>query len=182
MCKEFSSAFLAFAFLSISGITTYAQDTKPVVFTTPSKVAIAKLRAGETDSISLRGRATFTLTAANIDDTITGTLVYSVPDDARQKLAQLTGKSLKAIPARFSKKDVIAKFQKGTACPVVHLVITATEIEVEGTSIQFDRIVLDINETRQEMSQLFCAWTRQINANRHRRGIIAAINRLITEE
>jgi hypothetical protein len=43
-------------------------------------------------------------------------------------------------------------------------------------------MVLDIHETPEQMNQLFCSWTRQINAKRQRRGIIAAINRLIQPE
>jgi len=53
---------------------------------------------------------------------------------------------------------------------------------VAGAKLSFDRVVVNVIETHEEVPQHFCVWTRQINANRHRRGIIASLNRLITAE
>jgi hypothetical protein len=51
-----------------------------------------------------------------------------------------------------------------------------------GAKLSFKRLVVDVIETPQEVQQHFCFWTRQINANRPRRGVIASLNRLITVE
>jgi hypothetical protein len=165
--------------LAQSGAQSNAQSAKPAPYTTAPKLAIAKLKSDESKVYDVRGKAAFTVTAANENDTVAGTLVYTIPDDARQKIAQLSAKPLALIPASATKKDVIAGFQSGTACPVVNLEIGATELDVAGVKLRFNRITLDVIETAGPVPQHFCAWTRQINAKRQRRGIIASLNRLI---
>jgi hypothetical protein len=159
-----------------------ARTTKPVGYTTAPKLALARLKSGESNLYEVRGRATLTVTAANNNDTVTGTLIYALPDEARQKIAQLTGQPLNAILSGLTRQDVVAAFQPDTACPVVRLKIGALELDVAGAKLQFNRIVLDVVETADEVPQHFCAWTRQINAKRQRRGIIASLNRLLTGE
>ncbi len=181
---KISSATSAFACLLFASLDVFAQSNppKPVVYTTPSKLAVAKLRSGDSSVYDVRGKAAFTITAANGNDTVAGTLVYTIPDDARQKIAQIAGKPLKSIPTSVTKKDVIAGFQSDTACPVIHLEISALELDAAGAKLQFSRVTLDIIETSADVPQHFCAWTRQINAKRQRRGIIASLNRLISAE
>jgi hypothetical protein len=164
----------------LAALAALANPTEPVIFTTLPKSATAKLIPHE--KTALEGIASFTVTKAQDDDTITGIFVFTISDDARQQLAELSNTDLEEIPAKFSREDVTAKFQKGTTCPTLHLEIPAVEMEAVGATMRIDRIVLDIGETQQQMSQLFCAWSRQINARRHRGGIIAAINRLIKPE
>jgi len=184
MNKKFASVVFALGCLVaegqfVPGRTVRAQ-TKPVVFTVTPKPVAARLQLGDGSNFAVHGRASLTVTAANENDTLTGTLVYTLPDDARQKIAPMAGKgSLKDVPANLTLKDVTASFRRGTACPLVHLEIQATEVDAGGAKLHFDRIVLDIQETPEQMNQLFCSWTRQINAQRQRRGVIAAINRLL---
>ncbi len=165
-----------------SGAQSNAPSAKPAPYTTAPKLAVAKLKSGESNVYDVRGKAAFTVTAANDNDTVAGTLVYTIPDEARQKIAQLSAKPLASIPASVTKKDVVAGFQSGTACPVVILEIGATELELAGMKLSFNRITLDVIETAGQVPQHFCAWTRQINAKRQRRGIIASLNRLLTGE
>lgn len=162
--------------------TTSAPRSNQIVYTTPPKTSVAKLKSGESNVYEVRGKVTFTLTAANTNDTVAGTLVYTIPDETRQKIAQVLDKPLNSIPASVIKKDVVAGFQDGTACPVVSLVIGAMELDVAGVRLSFNRIVADVIETPDEVPQHFCAWSRQINAKRQRRGIVASLNRLITGE
>jgi len=193
MNRKISSAISVFACLTCvlgAGVSAFAQSSpqsnaqsaKPLIYTTALKLAIAKLKSGESNVYDVRGKAAFTVMAANNNDTVTGTLVYTIPDNARQKIAQLSAKPLASIPASVTKKNVIASFQSGTACPVVNLEIGAAELDVAGVKLQFNRITLDVIETAEQVPQHFCAWTRQINAKRQRRGIIASLNRLITGE
>jgi hypothetical protein len=167
---------------SLSGQTANARQSTQTVYTTPPKTAVAKLKSGESKVYEVRGKVTFTLTSANTDDTMTGILVYTLPDEARRKIAGISGKPLNSIPASAQQKDVVGRFQDGAACPVVSVEIGATEIDVAGVKLSFNRIVTDVIETPEEVPQHICAWTRQINVKRQRRGIIASLNRLITGE
>src|SRR5678810_562209 len=103
--------------VGVMAMAVAAQNRKRVVFLSQQKIAIGTL----SDGSDVRGKATFTVTAANSDDTLAGTFTYVIPDEARQKIAQLTGKQLTAVPSTFTVKDVVASFQKQTACPVVHI-------------------------------------------------------------
>ncbi|MBO0859862.1 MAG: hypothetical protein J2P21_15640 [Chloracidobacterium sp.] len=164
-----------------------AVTPRPVVFTTSPKLTVAKLRAGESDAYDVRGKLSFTVTAANSDDTVAGALNYEIPEDARRKIAVLTGKPLSGVPLSITYNGVIAAFQKMTATPIIHLEISPMNVVVAGAKMRFNRIVLDINArdssatkfTNDEMEALFTVWARQIVAGRLRRGVIAMINRRI---
>ncbi len=179
MSKRISSVFLFSLFLLAPDY--YGQQSTPVIFTTQPKTARATLISAEKKS-PIDGMAIFTVAQANDDDTITGTLVFTISEGARVKLAEFSGIDLEDVPAKFSSDDVTAQFHPGTSCPTLHLKIAPVEMEAAGITMKFDRMMLDIAETQQQMSQLFCAWSRQINARRHRRGIIKAINRLVHPE
>ena len=163
-----------------------AATPKPTVFMTAPKLALGKLN----DTEDVRGKLTYTVTAANSDDTVAGTVTYQIPDDARQRIAALTGKALTQVPANVTKKDVVAQFQKATEPPIIHLEITGLDIDVAGAKLKFTRVVLDINArpnedskyTKEEMEALFTNWAKQINAGRPRRGIVARMNRAINGE
>jgi hypothetical protein len=163
---------------------------KAVSFVTAPKLTIAKLKNGEQDVYDVRGKATFTVTAANSDDTIAGTFNYTIPDDARQKIASISGKPLNTVPANLTRKDTLAYFQEGTAAPVIHLELKPMEFDVSGVKMAFNRVVLDINGrdstsayySKDEMEALFTIWARQINNKRSRRGIISRMNKVINGE
>jgi hypothetical protein len=182
---KFASIVLVFACLPVGGDTlnmAARAQTSPVIFTTVPKIVIGHLQSSSVAEFPVRGRASLTVTAANENDTLAGTLVYALPDDARQKIAQLSGKALNNVPSSVTVKNVTASFQRGTACPLVKLDVSLKEANVAGVRLFFDRVNLDIHETPNQINQLFCGWTRQINAKRQRQGIIAAINRLLTVE
>lgn len=159
---------------------------KPTVYTTAPKLAIGKIN----DTDEVRGKLTYTVTAANSDDTVAGTVNYVIPDDARQRIATISGKPLTQVPTNVTRKDVVAAFQKGTEPPVIHLELTGLDIDVMGAKVKFNRVVLDINArpseeskyTKEEMEALFTNWAKQINSGRSRRGIIGRMNRAINGE
>jgi hypothetical protein len=173
---------------------TMAQEDqpRPVAYTTAPKLVIAKIRSGEADVYDVRGKVTFTVTAANSDDTIAGTLNYSIPDDARQKISQLTGRPINTIKSTLTQQGVIANFQKGTGAPLIHLEISPFDSDVNGAKLRFNRIVVDITGRQggptikkystEEIEVLFTVWTRQINNGRQARGVIARLNRAINGE
>jgi hypothetical protein len=180
------NAIIVLIFLALA---PYAQP-RPVVFTTAPKLTVAKLQIGGAEAYDVRGKLSFTVTAANSDDTVTGALNYTVPDDARRKIAELTGKPFSDVPSSITRRGVIAAFQKMTDAPVIHLEIRPMEVDVAGAKMRFNRVVLDINAressatkfTNDEMESLFTSWARQISAGRFRRGVIAMINRRIAGE
>src|SRR5215475_1347084 len=108
------------------GADTQAADTRQapqVVYTTPPKISVAKLKLGESEAREVRGTVAFTLTAANYDDTMIGTLVFNIPEESRKKIAEVSGQPLTSIPTSASRKDMVAGFRKGTSCPIVSIEI-----------------------------------------------------------
>ena len=160
---------------------------KPVVYTTAPKTVIAQLKNGGPDASDIAGNITYTLTSANSDDTVTGTVNYTIPDEARQKIAAHSGQALSAVPVVVTRQKVIASFERATAPPVLHLVIGPIEMEVTGVKVYFHRMTVDINaraapetlRSRDEIEALFTLWARQITDGRPRRGIIYHLNRVI---
>ncbi len=195
MSTKFLSVILTCICLLTINAVVNAQEPavqpKPVAYTTAPKLVVAKLKSGDQDAYEVRGKVTFTVTAANSDDTVAGVFNYAIPDDARQKIASMSGKPMTSVPANFTRKDVIASFQKGTAAPVIHLEINPMDVDVAGVKMAFTRVVLDINGrepgtvakySKEEMEVLFTVWARQINGGRARRGIISRVNRVINGE
>src|SRR5215467_13138472 len=153
---------------------------KPVVFATAPKLTVAKLKTGggENDTYDVRGKITYTVTAANSDDTVAGTINYTIPDDARQKIAAMTGKPLNSVPSSITRKDVIAGFQKATAPPIIHMEINPMDVDVVGANMHFNRVSLDVPAressdakfSTDEIEALFTKWAVQIANGRSRRG------------
>ncbi len=171
--------------LDVSVRSQTAAQTKPsvrapVIFTTAPKLVEAKLKLADGSNSMVRGRVTLTVVKANENDSLAGTLVYILPDETRQKIAQSSGRKLADIPTNITQKELTANFRRGTACPLIKLLISANEAEIGNAALHFDNFALEIYETQAQINQLFCSWTRQINTKRQRLGIIAAINRLIT--
>ena len=185
MKRIFSSAAALFLCLTFAAAVANAQPAgRAFVYSTAPKLNTATLKTGvaQKEAIEIRATATFAVLLASEDDTVAGTLTLTMPESARQKIAQLAGKPLNSIPASIVKKDLVAGFRRGTSCPTIQLELGETEIEIAGVKAEFKRILLPIAETSDPIPQTFCAWTRQINAGRARRGIIAALNRLIAPE
>lgn len=194
MNTKLSRTIFALACLLCAGIVAQAQAPQAVpkatVYTTAPKLVIAKLRNGDQDVYDVRGKLTFTVVAANSDDTIAGNITYTLPDDARQKIAAQTGKPLNTVPASITHKDVIATFQKATTPPVLHLELSPMDVDAAGAKLRFNRVALDVNAregntaqyTSEEMEALFTVWAKQILNGRSRRGVIARMNRAINGE
>jgi hypothetical protein len=189
----FALALICLALPVLSGAALAQEQVtpKPVAYTTAPKLVIAKVRSGEEDVYDVRGKVTFTVTAANSDDTIAGTLNYTIPDDARQKISQLTGRPLNTIKSTLTQQGVIANFQKGTGAPLINLEISSFDADVSGAKLRFNRIVVDIpgrqggnlaKYSLEEVEVLFTVWTRQINTGRQARGVIGRLNRVINGE
>lgn len=113
-------------------------------------------------------QGSLTITSARDDDTLRGVLVLRLPAEAAGK--QSAGESAVTVP------EVAGRFVHGTSCPLIRVEVAPVRTE----NVETGRMVFEFRETRDEMAQLFCVWTRQINARRSRKGVIAAVNRLLS--
>ena len=168
--------------LFVIGISAQAQTKKPKPYTTAAKLVVTKLKVGDGEAFDVRGKATFTLTAANNDDSLAGTIIYMLPDDARAKIAQITGKPLAQIPASISQTDVVGQFQKLTECPVVNIDFPAMDLMVHGAKIHFNRFVMSIKEGEHDIALYVCVIAKQINKGLPRRGPIRRVNEILNGE
>ncbi len=192
--KLFSAVFSMICLLGATAVASAQNPTeqpKAVVFSTTPKLVVAKLKNGEQDVHDVRGKANFTVIAANSDDTVAGTLNYMIPDADRQKIASLSGKPLNSVPSNVTRKDVLAYFQEGTLYPLIQLEIKPIDFDVAGLKLTFSRIVVDINGrdggaiprySKEEMEALFTTWAKQISNKRQRRGVISRMNKVINGE
>lgn len=175
------------AILPIYSPARIHQARPPTVYTTPVKVVSGWFRIGkETSSdaplklaLKIEGRATYTLTAASDDDSLTGTFTISLLPQSKQSLADTVRVKLAEIPDSFSRTGTVAKFVKSTSCPSIELDFPEFVIDVKGGHLSLSGKLLRIPETADKLVQQLCFWTRQINVKRERLGIIRSINRMI---
>ncbi|HEX4946093.1 MAG TPA: hypothetical protein VFZ34_05500 [Blastocatellia bacterium] len=169
---------LCCALLTVS-LAPRAQNKQCPTYTTAAKLVVTKLKVSEGETFDVRGKATFTLVAANSDDSLAGTITYTLPEDARAKIAQITGKPLAQIPQSITQTDVVGQLQKGTTCPVVNLDFPAMDVTVAGAKVHFNRYVLSIKEGEHEVALYVCTIARQLSNGRAIRGPVRRINEIL---
>lgn len=160
---------------------------RPTIYTTRPKTFTAQLKNDGQDGSGVEVNLSLTVTAANSDDTIAGTVNFTIPDEARQKIAADTGKALGEVPNVMTRKDAIARFAPATAPPIIHLLIDPLEMEVDGIRLHFGRMTFDIparqgsetTYTTEEIEALITVWARQIADGRPRRGVISRLKSVI---
>ncbi len=169
--------------LIITAVAAQAQDKKKgeTIVTAP-KLVIAKLKVSEGEAVDVRGKVTFTLTSANSDSSLAGTISYALPEDVRQKIAQISGKPLAQVPATVTQADVVGEFQKLTECPVVHIEFKPMDLMVAGAKVHFNRFAVDISENGKEINLMVCTIARQITKAMPYRGPVRRINQIINGE
>jgi hypothetical protein len=159
------------------------QTRQPVVFSTPPQVASLTVRAPNAQPRRLDALVAYTLTSALTDDTLAGTLNISFVSISKKGKPPipLTDDLLQGLPQTISRQNVSAGFVRQTSCPRLKLQIA--EVALEGSAAVIESFVIVLPEKQDdEVSQLLCFWTTQINSNRVRKGIVARINRLIQVE
>ncbi|NOT62905.1 MAG: hypothetical protein HOP19_22070 [Acidobacteria bacterium] len=170
--------------ISVSAQTTSADPEaparKPLTLLSLPKLAPVKWTGPDGKEIKLRGQLAFAVTQANEDDTLTGWMLYLLPDEQRELLAKHTEQPVKSIPPYLMQTNVAASWMKDTSCPSPKIETNALAFEILGGKIHFNRATLEFRETQDYLPQLVCHWTRQLNTRKQRRSIIAAINRALT--
>lgn len=122
--------------------------------------------AANAESTIIKGDVAYLITRINDDESTIGTLLFSSEKKSRVIL-----------------RNVRASLKKGTSCPRLNIIIPKTEINME-------EFIIEINETSllreiwppDQLDQMVCAWTRQKNTHKDRKGLITAINRIISPE
>jgi hypothetical protein len=142
-----------------------------------SKFTLAKL-----NTLDIKGTAIYTLAAAADDGTLTGNLVYLLPELERQKIAQSLSKPLTEIPTTLTANNLTATLAKNTHCPEVHLEFAELSLEIAGTKLHLNRFVLRLTETPQKLSRALCIWTERTNKGVANKGIVQYINLLLKGE
>ncbi|MFN7926458.1 MAG: hypothetical protein U0Y68_00660 [Blastocatellia bacterium] len=169
--------------LFVLGLGVHAQTKKKGdTITTEPKLVVTKLKIGEGETFEVRGKASYTLTAANSDDSLAGVVTYTLPDDARNKIAQMKNIAVAKVPTTVTQKDVVSTYQKLTECPVLHLDFPAMDLVIEGVTLHFNRFVLDVKEGPNPITLYMCTTARQIKNGLPRRGPIRRINEIINGE
>jgi hypothetical protein len=166
-------------FACLVSVSAFAQEKvrKTETISTTSKLLLAKFNATE-----IKGTAIYTLAIVNNDGTLTGNLVYTLPEAERQKLAQALRKPLTEIPANLTANNLLAKFAHHTHCPDIRLEFAALEWELLGTKLHLNRFVLSFAETPGKLSRALCIWTERRNKGVANQGIVRYINFLLKGE
>ncbi|MBS1811583.1 MAG: hypothetical protein JST84_25705 [Acidobacteria bacterium] len=174
----FRSLFLLTCLIAIPAIAfSQAKVRKTETISTTSKITLAKL-----NTIEIKGTAVYTLAAADSDGTLTGNLVYSLPELERQKIAQALSKPLAEIPANLTANNLTAKLEKNTHCPEIHFEFAELNLEISGTRLQLNRFILSLTESDQKLSRALCIWTERTNKGVANKGIVQYINLLLKGE
>ena len=165
--------------LLLLSVASFAQEKvrKTETISTASKLILAKLNSTE-----VKGTAIFTLASVSNDGTLTGNLVYTLPELERQKIAQALNKPIAEIPANLTANNLIAKFAKNTHCPDIHLEFVELDLEVLGTKLHLTPFVLRLTESDQKLSRALCIWTDRTNKGVINKGIVQYINLLLKGE
>ncbi|HEX4945358.1 MAG TPA: hypothetical protein VFZ34_01680 [Blastocatellia bacterium] len=150
---------------------------KTETISTTSKLILAQLNSTE-----IKGIAVFTLATANNDGTLTGNLVYALPDVERQKIAQALSKPVAEIPANLTANNLVARFEKNTHCPEIHLEFAALDFELAGAKLHLNPFLLNVTETPQKLARALCIWTDRLNKGVTNTGIVQYINLLLKGE
>lgn len=183
MSKKFFQAFFATLCILFAAFSVSAQNQpKGETLSTPLKLVVAKIKSGDGEAYEVRGKALFTLAAANADGSFAGTIDFHILDEARAQIAKVAGKQITQIPIRISQQNVVATLQKGTACPTLHLEFTPIDLNVAGVNLHFNRFVLDVEDEGQKLQGLMCVVAKQLSNGHSFRGVVSAINAAITGE
>lgn len=140
---------------------------------------VGLIDSGPDRGAAITGRATLFITAANEDDTMTGRIQFQIDDATRQLLARQDKTTRESAPAAFMIDPVTLRFRKGTSCPEIRIEAKNLRTETGTRLIRIETLTFRLVETTDPQIQLFCAWARQINVDRHRLGIVRAINRTL---
>lgn len=160
-------------------ISLQAQEQRPQTISSVPREVMLEVNVDGDKKLGLNGKAIFTPTEGNSDDTLTGVLVYEISDDSRRLLAKQSNKLLTEILNNVTVKEVIAQFERHAKCPELRFEFSEVTIAVAGSAGRAKRFKLIFPETEQELSKLLCQWARRVESGRGTRGMASRFNRLV---
>ncbi|MBK9314581.1 MAG: hypothetical protein IPM55_10105 [Acidobacteria bacterium] len=140
---------------------------------------VGSLESDPDRGTTITGRAVLIITSANEDDTMTGRIQIQFDEATRELMARQGKTAQESIPAAVTIDPVSLFFRKGTSCPDIRIEAKNLRVETGPKMIRINDLTFRLIETPDPLIQLFCALARQINVDRHRLGIIRAINRTL---
>jgi hypothetical protein len=125
------------------------------------------IKVGGKEVGELYGTMSFRVAFAQSDDTLKGALIYSLSEEARQKMAGIVGKDLSEIPSTVViRPDAVAEFDLKSLCPKIILKFKNTISEMMNVELHFSRFKLTLIESSQESSQLMCSYIKDLSRDR----------------
>lgn len=163
---------------------SFAQEAtkKPQTIITESNIVLAYLSVNQRTVIKNWGQMTYTITNGYSDLSFRGTLTYKLSDKSRHRIAQALHQQLDQIPAIISQQEVVANFQKGTECPLIHLEFEPMKMTLNDWRIHLFRFRLEIKETPQYISKVFCHLARKASGRSIGCGGLRRFNELLHGE
>lgn len=183
LCRNlFSLIFIVcFFFQALASAQDEKVKQEDVVVQQSVASATATLKNGERHE--LIGKLTFTLTILNSDDSIEGTLAFTLAEESRRVLAEKLGMKASDIPLTIEKKSALAFPEKNTLCPNLMIELLPAEIQMESFQFQMERttLKLDLEKNSEALSNYFCGWVRAIKAGRgHPYRLARRVNSILT--
>ncbi len=177
--RHYLSIFVIGQTLSEKTISTKGDGTIYTEF----KVLTVEVSHPSGRASSINGRASFVVSRVNPDDTLTGTLFFTVSENARERIAQLLRKTVDKVPRQYTVSDITARPEKKPKCP--EFLLEFSQIGTKGNELTFlfQQFTLPYKETSQEASALFCKWANRLYTGRgHARNLAESINQLINQK
>jgi hypothetical protein len=169
-------------FITLPNTLKAGSNQIEILITKPEKIK-SIMRAGGEEIGELYGTISFRVDFAQNDDTLKGTLVYTVSEKSRQKIASILGKDLSEIPGTVTKSDAVAEFDMKSLCPKIILKFENVVSEIIKVELHFPRFKLTLVESSQESSQLMCSYIKDLSRDRGHpaRRYFPRINTLISK-
>lgn len=167
-------------------VPSFAQEKpkKCQLATTDSKKLIGTIKLNEQETIEIIGKATYTVTALNSDESLVGTLFFALADAERQKIAQAMNKELSDVPMIIREHEAIGQFHKLTECPRLQFDFPAMDLEIAGAKMQLKPFILNLKKDDDLPTFVLCKRAWRIANGLDRRADGRRLNRILncTEE
>lgn len=156
--------FILISLLCFLLVSTTAQEPpkKCRKAITDSKKLIGTFKPKGQAAIEIVGQATYTITDLYSDLSLVGTLVLTLSDAERQKIARAMNKTIDEIPTAISQQKVLGQFHKLTECPVLQFDFPAMTLVLAGENLQLKQFTLNLKEGSGTATLYFCTIARQL--------------------
>lgn len=159
-------------FINIYPFTTHqskAQQTraKPVAINTLPKKIQALYRNREGREVSIDCSLIFNVeeVQAHPAPGVKGNIILFIAESERKKLSDYLGVALSKIPVETEIKRTIAELIIGSECPTIKVQLPTVKTTFFKGALSFEKqdVIIDHNNSKDNLGQLFCSWSHQYN-------------------